>query len=526
MDLQPSSLIQGFLRSVDRAFGGQQQRVVAVQLGRTEPRGTTTAAADSAPIQGPTWFDQSAIEASRFERTRAYREGIDECPEWNRALEVSKGYVFSSQVGEGGKPLSYRLKFGRGARKEVVVACNACTDRLDLHAVVPDIYHAGKWLADSFDEIVFDVESRAIVDLRHWEPEQCIARVDRRTRRLHGYSVAVTEDFSTTAGIGDRVDVNPFLMLHYAPNRVRGQVYGRSMFSSGRKGRREYEAGNDMLVISALEALAAQRILWPFPREMNQDKMWSFVRRVRQSVELDLQFNKDGVLRRRLAKMIETAPKIMPYLVDPDLQGVPTPFTAPVANLEHLLKVVQWQQDNNFIVSGVPAVLCGMERNVNGRATVVEQAAQFAVAMMQDQTDVSQDVISTIYVRQLLALGIVPNPGEVMVEMFPPSQLYERMRADVAKAQAEAAKLIIDSGLPVAFALKSAFGLADEEVTDILGGLQTADVASEDAFEQTIGRAVEAAAARFGGRDSIAVDVASVGQPAVAIEESVAVRGG
>lgn len=526
MDLQPSSLIQGFLRSVDRAFGGQQQRVVAVQLGRTEPRGTTTAAADSAPLQGPTWFDQSAIEASRFERTRDFREGRVEVPEWERALQVSKGYVFSSQVGEGGKPLSYRLKFGRGARKEVELACNACTDRLDLHAVVPDIYDAGKWLGDSFDELVFDVKSRALVDLRHWEPERCIARVDRRTGHVQDYSVAVTEDFSTTAGIGDRVAVNPFLMLHYAPNRVRGQIYGRSMFSSGRKGRREYEAVNDMLVLASLQAIQNQYLLWPFPREMSGDKMWSFVRRVKQSVELDLQFNKDGVLRRRLAKMIDTSPKVMPYLVDPDLQGEPKPFLAPVANLDHLLKVAQWQQDNNFIVSGVPAVLCGMERNVNGRATVVEQAAQFAVAMMQDQTDVSQDVISTIYVRQLLALGIVPLPGEVMVEMFPPSQLYERMRADVAKAQAEAAKLIIDSGLPVAFALKRAFGLADEEVTDILGGLQTADVASEDAFEATIGRAVEAAAARFGGRLELAADIAAKAQPAVAIEESVAVRGG
>ena len=109
--------------------------------------------------------------------------------------------------------------------------------------------------------------------------------------------------------------------------------------------------------------------------------------------------------------MIETSPKVMPYLVDPDLKEAPTPFQAPIANLRHLLDVAQWQQENNFIVSGVPAVLCGVERNVNNRATATEQSAQFAVAMMQDQTEIAQDVISTIYVRQLLAPASSQSPA-------------------------------------------------------------------------------------------------------------------
>jgi hypothetical protein len=215
--------------------------------------------------------------------------------------------------------------------------------------------------------------------------------------------------------------------------------------------------------------------------------------------------------------MIETSPKVMPYLVDPDLKEGPTPFQAPIANLRHLLDVAQWQQENNAVVSGVPLFLMGINRTVNGKATIVEESAQFAVAMMQDQTEIAQDVISTIYVRQLLALGIIPEPGEVKIDMFPPSQLYERMRADVAKVQAEAAKIMIDADLPVAFALKRAFGLADTEVTDVLSGLQTADVASADAVESFIDRAVEAAASRFGGRNEVSVDIASTAQPAVNI---------
>ncbi|WP_196301191.1 hypothetical protein, partial [Streptococcus pneumoniae] len=92
--------------------------------------------------------------------------------------------------------------------------------------------------------------------------------------------------------------------------------------------------------------------LWPFPREQKPDLIWRFVNQVRSRVELDLQFNRDGVLRRRLAKMIETSPRVMPYHVDPDLKGAPTPFTAPVPDLKAILDVAKWKQENTAVVGG------------------------------------------------------------------------------------------------------------------------------------------------------------------------------
>lgn len=521
MDLPFPPIVKGFLRGVDRALGGEQARVVAMQIGRAPARGETTAANDI-PLRmggGESWLDWQAIEAGRIERYRDMREGRAELAEWERAIQVRKGYCFNSQVGEGGEPLSFRLTFGPGARKPVVETCERLTERLNLHAVTPDIYDAGQWLGDSFDELVFDLKSRALVDLRHWEPERVTIRTDRATGRVAQYDVGVGQDWDPTQPIGDRVPIAPFLMLHYAPNRVRGQVYGRSMLAAGRKGRREYEAVNDMLVMSSLAAIANQYLLWPFPREANKDELWRWISKVRQSAELNLQFNKDGVLRRRIAKMIETSPKVLPYLTDPDLKDAPTAFQAPTANLRHLLDVAQWQQENSFIVSGVPAVLCGLERNVNSRATATEQSAQFAVAIMADQTDVAQDVLSTLYVRACMAQGMVPEKGEIRIDMFPPSQLYERMRADVAKAQAEACKTMVDAGIPLAFALRRSFNLVDAEVTEVVGDVQSADVASVDAFEAVAHRAVEKAMVRYGGRDSVTADAATVAgnQPPVAL---------
>lgn len=508
-----SGAVAGFLRMLDRVVGGDATRVVAVQLARGPSGANLTAAADlppTPPAQGPSWFDIQAIEAGRIERYRDFREGRYEVPEWERAVQVKKGYAFNAQVGEHGQALSYRLSYAPGARREVIDTCEATTDALDLHSVVPDIYDAGQWLGDSFDEPIFDTRSRAMVDLRHWEPERVLPNVAKSTGRVRSYSVATGDDMANQA-VGDRVDVAPFLMVHYAPNRVRGGVYGRSMFAAGRKERREYEAANDTLVLSLARAIASQYLLWPFPREQKPDIIWRFVNQVRSRVELDLQFNRDGVLRRRLAKLIETAPQVMPYHVDPDLKNPPTPVTVPVPDIEAILKVAQWKQENTSVVGGVPLVLLGINRTVNSRATATEESAQFAVSIMGDQTGIAQDVISVLYLRALMARGIVPVPGEVRIEMFPPSQLYELARANVVKAQGEAAKIMVEAGVPLAFALKRAFALTDDEITDVLVGFEAPRVtASAEAFQGAVLQAIESMESRHGGRPlHVTVDVAS-----------------
>lgn len=520
MDLRPSAIAQRFIAGVDRAFGGEQQRVVAVQLGRQPSRGETTATNEIPRYdQGESWWDWQATEASRIERYRDMREGISELFEWDKALAVRVGYCFNATVAEEGNPISFRLAFGRGARPEVQAICEGVTDRLDLHSRVQEIYAGGQWLGDSPDELVFEVKSRALVDLKHWEPERFSAHLHRVTGRVSHYTLAVGEDWNPAQPVGNRVEVPPFLMLHYGPNKRPGQVYGWSAFGSGRKERREYEAANDALVMGQGRALQTESLLWPFPREGNKDEIWRWIKRVMSAAEMNLQFNKDGVLRRRFAKLIQTTPRVFPFLVDPDLKDPPTHFSSPVPPLDEMLKVAQWKQDNVVNSAGVPALLLGMTRNLSNRATATEEAAQFAVQIMRDQSEVARNILTPIYVRACMAAGYEPRKGEVKIEMFPPSQLYERMRADVAKAQAEACKLMVEAGTGLSFAMQRSFNLSEVEVTDVLGDVQTADVGSVDAMEETVGRAVEAAFGRHGFRPASA-EVTAAGQPEVVLERA------
>ena len=515
-----SAVAQRFLRGVDRLLGGGDETVVAVQIGRATPATQSTAVEDAAglrPVAGDrTWFGQDAVDAARWQRYSDLRAALTDTPEWRRALQVKRQYAFGAQFGADGAPLSFVVTYGRGADKRIPEICEATIDRLMLQTVSPDIYGAGQFLGDSFDELVFDTSSRALVEMRHREPETVRAERDLRTRRLLSWTVYLgAGEWSQTTPIGELATCQPFFMLHYAPGRLRGNIYGQSMFASGTKNRRSGDAVQDFLTMAAMESIATQYLLWPFPREQSADKMWSFVNRVRQAVELNMTFDRSGKLRRKLAQLVETSPKVMPYLVDPELDKAPTPFNAPVAPLDQLLRVAQWYEERDYVVSGVPAALCGMERNVNAKATLVEQAASFAVSILSDQAEFAQHVPGQILLRACIAQGVVPRKGDIRIEMFPPSQLYELQRAQVTKAQAEAAKLMTEAGVPLGYALERAFGLPKADVVAVLGAVSSeAPPASDEAVQEAVERAIEAAAAISQRRDAAAsIDVGSLTAP-------------
>jgi hypothetical protein len=208
----------------------------------------------------------------------------------------------------------------------------------------------------------------------------------------------------------------------------------------------------------------------------------------------------------------------MPYLIDPEMKEAPKPFTAPTAPIKDILDVVRWREDVDNICHGVPPALCGLERNVNAKATLAEQNAAFAVAVVQDQTDFAQQVPSQVLLRACLAQGKVPKRGDVRIDMFPPSQLVELQRAQVAKAQGEACKEMVAAGIPLDFAMVQAFGMDRRDVVAIIGGAGGSEPVAKEAIDEIRARAIEAAEAM--ARDSnrplqASVDLGAQATPAV-----------
>lgn len=496
-----NALAQRIVRGVERLLAEPDAEVVAVQIGRPTVATQSTASADAAPIRRVStersWYNADAVDAARLQRYNDMRGWLADTPGWSRAIQVRGSYMFGGRYGIDGEPMAFDLRFGKSCDPAVRRICEETTERLRLHAYCPRVYRAGKGLGDSFDELVFDERSRAATELRAWQPERVRAVLEARSRRLVAWQVYVGDGvWSETTQTGEIVQCDPFMMVHYAPDREHGHVYGTSLFAAGAKNRRSGDAETDFLTMAVMESIAPQFLLWPFPREQNADKMWSFIRRVRESVELNMAFSRDGKLRRKLAQLVETSPRVMPYLVDPELKDAPTPFTAPTAPLDQILSVAKWREEADAIVHGVPPALCGLERNVNAKATLAEQNAAFAVAIVQDQTEFAQQVPGQILLRACLAQGQIPKRGDVRIEMFPPSQLVELQRALVAKAQGEACKAMTEAGMPLSFAMERAFGMAREDVVAVLGeaGYGAAPVA-EEAISEIRAKAIEAAVA-------------------------------
>ncbi len=455
-------LVHQITAAVQKLLGAKPPRVASVQLGRgprTDIQQTT--GADPSQRRGQRVEALASLlydpyEAGRAQRYTDFREMADEVPELDRALEVKRDFVFGG--GQRGDAASYELAFAPSARPEVRRLVEQAEGDLDTHRLVREIWHEGHWLGDSATELLY-AEGEGLVGERYLPPEQF------RVEEADGF---VTRYLHTSGGFGTDVrPLHPFQVVHFAPGKRRGSRYGRSDWAAARGIRRAHEAMQSVLVMLGLrKAVGDERIFWPFAANTNEDTIWQYVRAVQAEME-DFFFDTSGELKKRVAAQLETVPKILPYKTDADGRGLlPTVVNSPAANLEQVLKVVQHFQESFFVASGVPAALVGLERNVNARSTLVEQGVHFAITVRQGQKEAAA-VLTDIFTRACLAGGLVPRPDEFAVVMFPPSQLDERMRAEIAQIRSDAVAKLTAAGVPLRAALIEAWGMSEERADEI-----------------------------------------------------------
>jgi len=470
-----SPMMQALQAAVTRLLGAKPPRVAAVQMGRgirtpiERTTGATPEARRRARADGLSSLLYDPYESGRAQRYVDVAEMADEVPELDRALTVKRDFVFGGGV-DRQDMATYDLGFGASARPEVRRIVEEAESALDLHRLVPEIWHEGHWKGDSGTELLYDDDGMA--------GERYIPPQEFRVEEEDGY---VARYWHTPSSFGsDARQLHPFQFLHFAPNKRRGSRYGRSDWASARGVRRSHEAVESVLVMLALRRMVGdERIFWPFGSQVTPDKMWAYVRDLQAEME-DFYFDTTGELKKRVAAQMETVPRIFPINMPHDgAPLMPTVTHSPPANLEQGLKVVQHFQERFFIASGVPAALVGLERNVNARGTLVEQGIHFAITVRQGQKEAAA-ILVDILTRACLAAGVVPRPDEFAVAMFPPSQLDERMRAETAEIRSRAVKSLVESGVPLRNALTEAYAMSEEKADAIdlaaLPGVQNGEV--------------------------------------------------
>lgn len=501
---QITPLARRIVDRVDRLLRGAPVRIASVQFTRPIDLDRTTAA----PSPQERFDDRRRLatllwdpaEQGREARYREYREICDEVPELWRAVCVLRDFVFSGCA----QGQSFVQTIAKDARPEVKRIAARVPDRLGLHSWLRQTVLEGLILGDDFTRMVFD-QAQA-VSLRGLQVERTMALGDEYGS-IDGY---LYRPMRGTA----RVDLalHPFEVIHYAPDRPKRSRYGRSLFVSGRKLRRQHDATLDILgVLTIKKAKGDERILWPFSGEATEDEIWKHVHAVQAELD-DLYFDDAGEMKRRAAAQLDFAPAVVPYRVIDQATAKPEVVQTSAADLVQLVRVLEHLQQRYFITTGVPAAFAGLDRDTRAKASLGEQGLAFSLQVSNRQTD-GVDLVADAHLRAMLVEGVVPEPGEVEVSIPRPAQFDEAQRAAVVKDRAAAASQLLAAGLPVRFVGVHTLGLSEEEATKLAEAVQiragtaggVAAFAGSAEARELLERAAEAAAPDL---DPVSVDLA------------------
>ena len=457
---EPQGIIADVLSFVRRQVTPKAPRQVSVQLGPfgaaedgLDPLARTTARNPSMSLHRrisslSDSLGRRAFEQDRLRRLQEYREMAEEVPELARGLEALVDFIF------GGDKQGPVLVFTDNARPEVIRVAETAWEGLRLPAITRQIIHEGIWLGDSFTQLIYSFEDRALVAEQHYRPE--IVTIWENAGVLNHYEVTTSSQ--------DTLELHPFEMVHYAHTPLRGARYGRSLWHSARGVRRHHEAVGDTATFLALRRASGDVYwLWPFPANLDDATVDEWVAQAQEYGEFDMVFDSAGNMRKRAAAIVETGPRPVPYRVVDGLDTKPEAVVIPPTNLEQMVSLLEYLQDRFFVAAGIPKAFLGLERDVNSRATLEQQGLHFALTVRNRQQD-AVEILDAFVLRALMAAGITPNADEFVVEMPAMSALDEAMKATVAKDRALAIKNLVDAGVPVEFALKHAGNVADEDV--------------------------------------------------------------
>lgn len=396
-------------------------------------------------------LNQEEFDKSRRSRYSDYREIRDEVPEMATALQVLTDFVFGGDSVDGVKIL-FDDDTSEGY-KDVINSCMSSVGGIDFFV---QIFKEGTLLGDSFTELIYS--SSALISERPLIADMTDVVVNQYSQ-IVGYRTGIAP--KTFGYQTPPVKLQPVQVIHYSPDKTRGRRYGRSLYATARKLWRQSEAAEDVLsLLSILQAAARKSVSYPMPGNVRPDQVDVFLENLKSGQWSQQVFDKDGKMRRRITSLIAMDDLVYPYREGSEK---PTFHNDPPADLRQIIDMLRFMQDKFFIVTGVPAALCGFEKNVNARSTLEQQGLQFARTVRRKQQEVVR-LMNTVLQRALAAAGIRPEV-KYKIRMPRVSSFDEKMKADTNYVRAQTARILAnDLGIDFQFVLKDALGLSDEQV--------------------------------------------------------------
>ena len=448
-------------KTVQRVLGASSQVVISKpSLGLPiDPRRTSEAdtpskqsLANASGLQSRLFSD--AAERRRLALYSEYDEMGDEVPELSQSLEVYKAFTFGGDEHGDNK---VKIDFS-GSRpiQSVIEQTIANTNVLNN---LPMIQEEGERLGDSFHQPIY-TRAGDVTKLKWLNPYHTDVHWD-------GYGNVASYVVRANRGAHGGVPLYPTDVLHFRPNKRMGYKYGRSTWAAARKLWILESTGSDVMsVLTIMRAANRKSVTYPVPAGTDEDGIEKWVNRLKQGQMKQPLFDATGKLQRRIVSLLELDDMIYPYR--DGVNAKPPGFhDDPAADLNQLLLVLKHYQERYFVVTGVPAGLAGMERNINDRSTLEQQGLHFVRAIKKRQENLEQ-FLYELFALSLLARGITPTQNAFEIRMPRVASFDAQMRAATAKIYAETAVILKDMGLPLDFVLKHALNLPKTLVDELV----------------------------------------------------------
>lgn len=396
------------------------------------------------------------LEMSRPMRYDQYREMDLEVPELGRSVNVSADFVFGSEDTKD----QMRFVFSENARPQVREIAEALFKRLDPVESAPRRYKEALKMGDAFDEIIWTRpgpgQHPEIAGLKEILPER-VRPLKNHLGKTKGYNVVAPGVTAASKGLY----LSPAEMTQFSHDRKWTAKYGTSLYEPARRlWPREQTALDVLSILTIMRASARKSVAYPVgslndPKQLEEWKQKLSSGNLAQDV-----FNSDGSLMRRLVSRLELDDIVYPYRSD---HNPPTFHDEPAADLKQLLDVLQYYQERYFVVTGVPAGLAGLERNVNARSTLEQQGLYFVRLVRNGQKEVKR-FYEYLLQLQLAAAGIDWIDGEVELAMPVVEKFDAELQSRAAKASVETAEMMLNQGYNPKWVAQNIVGVRSDQL--------------------------------------------------------------
>jgi hypothetical protein len=398
-------------------------------------------------------------EMSRPAKYQAYREMDAEVPELNRSVQTRADFVFGAED----EADQIRWLYQDSARAEVRKIADELFLRLDPPQNAPRMYQEAAKMGDAFGELIWSRSGSPypqLLAVKEILPERVQVLKDH-LGNTKGYNVVAPG--ITTASKG--AFFSPQEMVQFSVGKAWTAKYGTSIYEPARRLWPREQATLDVLsLLTIMRASARKSVAYPVGSLNDPKQLQEWKEKLSDGNLAQDLFDGDGNLVRRLVSRLELDDLIYPYRSD---HNPPVFHDEPAADLKQLLDVLHYYQERYFVVTGTPAGLAGLERNVNARSTLEQQGLYFVRMVMQGQKDIRR-FYEGLLRKQLAFAGISWIEGEVQMQLPTVTKFDAELQSRAKKASVEQAEMMLNQGYDPEWVAVNVVGVRPDQLDSAL----------------------------------------------------------